>query len=80
MAIKSLTLSPSLDTVVRVPVLVDAGVGAWPHLAEPIVPDATARWAAWQAKGVAHEHAVRNRLLTVAACVAIALAVYSMFG
>jgi hypothetical protein len=80
MAIDSLRLSTSLDTVVRIPVLVDAGVDAWPQLAEPIVPDAMARWAAWQAKGIAHDHAVGSRLLTVAACVAIALAVYSVFG
>ena len=47
------------------------------HPAEPARPDAAfdARWAAWHARGVAHERAGRRKFLMPAPVLAIAAAI-----
>ena len=52
-------------------------VGTGDHSAEPLRLDADceARWAAWHARGVAHERAVRRKLLMLAPVLASAAAI-----
>lgn len=49
---------------------------------KPLLPgDPTERWATWQAKGAAHDRAVRRKM-TIAAPIAIIVAViiYALLG
>lgn len=44
-------------------------------------PDFDARWAAWLAKGAAHERAVRHRLvIIVPAALVVAMVVYALLA
>ena len=48
------------------------------------VPDSTtfdARWAAWQAKGAAHDRAVRQKMMIAAPILlVVAVVLYTLFG
>jgi hypothetical protein len=50
----------------------------------PIIPEADgfdARWAAWQARGAAHDRAVRRKMAIAAPIViAVAAVVFMLFG
>lgn len=57
-----------------------ASVSESPRSANPSAaissdPDFDARWAAWKARGVAHDRAVRRRLTILAAALAIPAAI-----
>ncbi|MGE4053180.1 MAG: hypothetical protein AB7F99_00160 [Vicinamibacterales bacterium] len=43
-----------------------------------VEPDFQARWAAWQARGVQHDRAVRQRLMWVVGTVVLGLAIWSL--
>ena len=43
-------------------------------------PDFDARWAAWLARGAAHDRVVRRRFITILPAVALAVALVFYFG
>lgn len=46
-----------------------------------VVSDADARWAAWRARGIANDSAVRSHFWLLLSCAAIVVAVlYSLIG
>ena len=44
-------------------------------ITQPVIPGFEERWAAWQAKGAAHDRAVRRRFAIVAPILAVVTAI-----